>query len=140
MLLPTSTKSLATTVDVLAPADLLLVELDSNWQILDSRFLSQEPNDVETHATGFKIHNGQLLIAYKQVKTVPGGLQFQVPLKIFEEDHSLVLTELVKVVASGPGTHRGATEAKSSLEVTDARIYVGLQSGAAAEIYVYEPN
>ena len=149
MIVPTTTESGDYYFDMTTPSDLLLVKLNQDWQIVESKFISQEPDDVETFVTGFQVYNGYFFITYKQGYKEGSKWAYVLRLKVYDQNFNLVLSDIVR-----KATCRGES-LKSSLEVTDDRIYVGVAAGQGppppgvlisrrsvvgqiAEIYVYE--
>jgi len=149
MIVPTTTESGDYYFDMTTLSDLLLVKFNQDWQIGESKFISQEPDDVETFVTGFQVHNGYFVITYKQGYKEGSEWSYVLRLKAYDQDFNLVLSDIVREAAS-----RGES-LKSSLEITDDRIYVGVAAGQGppplgvpistrsvvgqtAEIYVYE--
>ncbi len=142
LIVPTTSKSGSFSVDMTAPSDLLLAQFDKDWKLVKSTNLSQNHDDIETFVTGFKIYKGLFLVTYKK------GMPFVGLLNIYGKDFNLLLSETVKE----------GGEARSALEITDNRIYVGFSGGQGpsppgvkntlqgsqssepqrAEIYIYE--
>ena len=123
MVVPSTSEEGAFLVDVITPSDLVLVKLDTNWNILKSKVISQEPGDVENFVTGFQVHNGYFFISYKQGYQVASEWAFVSPLKVYDQNLNLAFSEIVKK-AEGKGE-----SLKSSLEVTDDRVYIGYSAG-----------
>ncbi len=148
MVVPTTTENGDYYFDMTTPSDLLLVKFNQDWNITESKFISQEPDDVETFVTGFRVHNGYFFITYKQGHREDSEWSYVLRLKAYDQGFNLVLSDIVK-----KATNRESL--RSSLEVTDDRIYVGLSAGLGpsppgappaiggvgerkAEIYVYK--
>jgi hypothetical protein len=152
MVVPTTTKSGYYFESMTTPSDLLLIKFNQDWKIVKSYPISEDPDDVETFVTGFQIYGSYFFITYKQGYKQGSKWIFFSPLKVYDQDLNLVLSEIVKK-ASGKGE-----SLRSSLEVTADRIYVGHSGGQGppppnfpennystgnigtqtAEIYIYE--
>jgi hypothetical protein len=147
MIVPTTSENGTFFLDVTTPSDLLMVKLNQNWEIVESKLVSEDPDDVETFVTGFQAHGDYFFITYKKGYEQESGWEFVSPLKIYDENFTFVLSETVKNASEGESL-------RSSLEVTDDRIYIGHSGGQGppppgaststksieaqtAEIYVY---
>lgn len=144
MVVPTTSKSGNYVENMATPSDLLLIKFDKNWKIVKTQNLSQNHEDIETFVLGFQIHQDLFFVTYKQ------GMPFVCPLNVYDQNHNLVSSTIVRKAAG-----RGES-LRSALEVTDDRIYVGLERGQGppppgakdkfgssgespvAEIYIYE--
>ncbi len=113
MIVPTTSKEGSYSVDMATPSDLLLVKFDKDWKIVEYKNLSQNHDDIETFVLGFKIYNGIFLVTYKK------GMPFAGVLNIYDQNFNLALSNTVKE----------GGEARSALEITDNRIYVGFSGG-----------
>jgi len=148
MVVPTTTESGDYFESMVTPSNLLLVKLNQGWEIVDSKFISQEPDNAN-FVTGFQVHNGYFFITYKQGYKEGSKWSYVLRLKAYDQNFNLVLSDIVRKAVS-----RGES-LKSSLEVTDDRIYVGVAAGQGppppvvpistrsvvgqtAKIYVYE--
>ena len=89
MVVPTSTESGNYFESMVTPSDLLLIKLNQAWEIVDSKFISQEP-DSANFATGFQVHNDYFLITYKQGYKEGSEWAFVSPLKVYDQDFNLV--------------------------------------------------
>ena len=126
--------------DLLTPSDLMIVKLDTSWNIKESKNISTDNSsgtDVEQYITGFKADSDNFYLTYIQIDTKnmdSGG--FTAPLKIYDKNFNLVVNEKVKTKQSGePGL-------RPSLELRGDAIFVGHDSGKLgkgnAEIYIFK--
>ncbi|MFQ5892055.1 MAG: hypothetical protein ACE5HW_04605, partial [Candidatus Methanofastidiosia archaeon] len=114
------------------PSDIVLVKLNDNWQVVESRIISADPEYNETYVTGFKTDGTYYYLTYNEIKM---GVEFRSPLKIYDNDFNLVKTEIVKTMSMKGKRGYGL---RPSLEVIDDRIFLGNNEERKAEIYIYE--
>lgn len=127
-------------IDFLTPSDLVVVKLDANWNVKETKNISTDKSsqtDAETYITGFKADSENFYLTYIQID-IPnidnGG--FAAPLRIYDKNFNLVVNEKVRTKQSGePGL-------RPSLELRDDTIFVGHDSGSLgtgnAEVYIYK--
>jgi len=114
------------------PADIVRVKLDINWNVIESKTISSDPDyDVETYVTGFKADENHFYMTYNQAE-LPLGSGFNTPLRIFDKDFNLIKTE--NIISEHTRPH---------IEVTDDRIFADVSYGRPEredkiEIYVYQ--
>jgi hypothetical protein len=134
MALPTTTGPvLFEEIDLMAYSDILMVRLGTNWQIQESRMISQEPDDSESYVSGFKINGSYFYLTYNQLKF---SQEWNSVLKIYDMDFNLVWTEIVKSITPEPGARL-----RPSLEIAEDRILLGNSNGnGTGEVYVYLPR
>ena len=132
MVVPTTVEGVAK-ADILTPSDLLLVKLDSDWQIIETKFISQDANDAETFATGFEEKDGYYFLTYMRNQLNP--VEFSAVLKVFDQNFDLVTSTTVKKTQPG----KDSVE-KPDLAVSGDKIFVALATlnDPQIEIYVYE--
>ena len=138
MLVSSTTVAGAFLQENVTPSDLLLVDLDWNFQVQGSHWLTDEPANMAAFATGLQEHNGNTVVTYRFGEPAGNDFAFNVSLQVHGTDFGLLHEEVVRQ-ADGP-----AEELRSSLAVRDDRIYVGLGTGmgptldSKAVVYVYE--
>ncbi|MFQ6087666.1 MAG: glycosyl hydrolase 53 family protein [Candidatus Methanofastidiosia archaeon] len=119
-------------LDLAYPSDIVLVKLNDNWQIVESKIISANPEYNETYVTGFKTDGIYYYLTYNEIKM---GVEFRSPLKIYDNDFNLLKTEIVKSMSM---RGKGGYGLRPSLEVTDDRIFLGNNEERNAEIYIFE--
>lgn len=119
------------------PSDILVIKLDTSWNIIESRNISTDnfdPNDAETYITGLHADNTNFYITYLQINIPKINAEFTSPLKIYNKNFDLVFSKIIKIREGG--------ELRPSLEVKGNQIFIGHSAGAIgagnAEIHVFE--
>jgi hypothetical protein len=134
----------ATGIALKTPSDILIVKLDTDWKIKESKIISTDnadPNDTETYVTGFQADENNFYLTYNQVNIPKIDTEFRSPLKIYDKEFNLLLEEIVKVKSENEAGLR------PSLEVTEDRIFIGhslfstvreLKWDKDSQIFIYE--
>jgi hypothetical protein len=131
--LPTTTGggNIVETVEWTAPSDIIIVKLDRNWNVKESKIIAQDEGYTEGYVTGLKSDGEYFYITYNQVIL---GKEFSSVIKIYDKNWKAVLTARYKT----------ATDVKSglrpSIEVTTSRVYAGNSEYGteSADIYIFE--
>ena len=101
------------------PSDIVLVRLDSDWNIRESKTISGEPGDTEFYISNLQYDNGYFYMCYRRTAE-----RFSSMLKIYDQDFSLVLTEELNGGDSAPGAW-----ARTSILATGGQLIAGLGLG-----------
>ncbi|MBI5849043.1 MAG: Ig-like domain-containing protein [Nitrospirae bacterium] len=111
------------------PASLLMVRMDPNFSVKDSRIVSAEAGYTEGYVTGFKSDSKYFYLTYNHVKI---GTEFSSVIKIFDKTWNEILTKKYASVAAGA--------LRPSLEVSTNQVFAGNIDEAAlkAMIYIFE--
>jgi len=131
MILPTSVgaKDITSKIDNLAPSDILMVKLNNNWQIIDSKIISADKDVIENYVMGFDFDDEYFYIGYKHIpqpiSTMTGML------KIYDKEFNLVIEEEVKTIIPDKNL---PDNIRMSLEVSDDKIYYSMDN----EVFIYE--
>ena len=123
-------------VDTLSPTDVLIVKLDTSWNILDSHIIVGEiEDDAESYLTAFGLDEKYYYFSYKHA-TFDGGTSFETPLKVYDKSYNIV----TDITFAGSG--------RPQLVLADGLIYyaLGIQTGGPqssgivvpSKLYVYE--
>lgn len=67
-------------------SDILMVKFDSDWNLLESKVISDDHDDIERYVTGFAADDGYFFVAYNQRK----GNRLSAPLKVFDCNFNLI--------------------------------------------------
>ena len=127
-------------IEMMTPSDLVIVKLNTNWSVVESKNISTDssnPDDVETYFTGLAADSHNFYLDYVQidVSAIDAG-GFVVPLKIYDRDFNLVAQSTVRT------KQRGENGLRPSLELTANQVFVGNSGGTmgsgSAEIYIYD--
>jgi hypothetical protein len=123
----------------ITPSDIVVVKLDKNWNVKESKNISidnADPDDAETYATGFQADNNNFYLTYLQINIPKINTEFTAPLKVYDRNFNLILNEKIRVKKPDESGCR------PSLEVIGERIFVGHSAGKQgdgnAEIYFYK--
>ncbi len=116
------------TVEWTAPSDVMLVRLDRNWKVQDSKVIAAEPGYTEGYVSGLKTDGSRFYMTYNRVIL---GQKFTSVIAVYDQDWNRVLLDGYKNALKG---------LRPSLEVTADRIYAGNnldQGTSAAQIYAF---
>jgi hypothetical protein len=138
MVLPTTVGPAAPIANITA-SDIVVVKLDKNWNVIESKIVSEDnanPLDAETYVTGFKADESFFYITYLKINIPKIDTEFFAPLNIYDKNFNLVKSEIIRSrKPSEPGL-------RPSLEVKGNIIFVGHSAGKLArgdaEIYIYK--
>lgn len=132
MVLPTTVGTVSQgtpKLDNTIPADLLLVKLDENWNVVDSKIISADVNAVETYVTGFDFDGDYFYVGYKHIPQPISTMTSM--LKVYDREFNLVIEEEVKTIT--PQNDK-PENLRMSLEVQDNKIYYAADN----ELYIYQ--
>ena len=125
-------------VDILSATDVVIVKLNTDWEIVDSHTIAGEiEDDAENYLTAFDLDEDHYYLAHKHA-TFESGTKFDTPLKVYDKEYNLVAS----VVDEGNG--------RPQLVLADGLIYyaLGIQGSHGGgpgstpslppKLYVYE--
>lgn len=134
MQMTTGSGEIIETVEWTAPSDVLMVRLDKNWNVKESKIIAQEEGYTEAYVTGLESDNKYFYVTYNQVIL---GKEFSSVIKVYDKNWNSVLTE----------KYKSGVNLRPSIEVTADRIYAGNnwaesrepgKEATKAEIYIFE--
>jgi len=131
--LPTTTGggNIVEAVEWTAPSDIIIVKLDRNWNVKESKIIAQEEGYTEGYVTGLKSDGEYFYVTYNQVIL---GKEFSSVIKIYDKNWNVVLTKEYLTASDVK------TGLRPSIEVTASRVYAGNSEYGteSADIYIFK--
>jgi hypothetical protein len=123
----TGTGNIVETVEWTAPSDIMLIKLDKDWKVRETKVVANEDGYTEGYVTGLVRDGKYFYMTYNRVIL---GQEFSSMIRIFDKDWNLVKQEKVET---------GAGDLRPSIFVTDDKLYTGNanKQSLTAEILVY---
>ena len=106
-------------VTILSPTDVVIVKLDTNWNIVDSKTIPGDiEDDAESYLTAFDLDDNYYYLSYKHA-TFESGTSFDGPLMVYDKAYNLVASVI----------HQG--NPRPQLVLADGLIYYALGTQGA---------
>jgi hypothetical protein len=119
----------------ITPSDIVVVRLDADWNIRESKVVSADPGDTEFYVSGLQFRDGLFYMCYNK----RDGGRFSNMLKVYDEDFNLVYSQELSGSDSGPGAG-----GRVSILATGDQLIAGLgpnkdDRDKSAGIRIYQP-
>jgi len=130
IILPTTTGggNIVETVEWTAPSDIMMVKLNKDWKIEDSKIIARAEGYISGYVTGFESDNKYFYVTYNRLKY---GKGFSSIIDVFDKNWNLLVSNKYRTSPRG---------LRPSIDIRDGKLYAGNnQAGSGkAEVYIFE--
>lgn len=119
------------TVEWTAPSDILMVKLNEQWDVVETKIIAQEAGYTEGYVTGLQSDRLYYYVTYCQVIL---GEEFSSTIKIFDKRWNALITKKYASLQGMTGKDGGL---RPSIEVTQNGVYAGNNAGTSTTAHIY---